>query len=116
MSKKLREFYAILGLDTDASNAEVRKAYYKLAKIYHPDKNGGKDEEKIKEINEAYNIIIKREREKGCDKWDDDDVLNYEFNLREVFGFFFTKKNNELALPTGLEPVTSRLTVVRSTN
>ena len=110
MGKELREFYAILGLDTDSSNAEVRKAYYKLAKIYHPDKNGGKDEEKIKEINEAYNIIMKREREK------DDDALDYEFNLREVFCFLFTKKNNELALPTGIEPVTSRLTVVRSTN
>ena len=61
MGKELSEFYAILGIHIDASNAEVRKAYYKLAKIYHPDKNGGKDEEKIKEINEAYNNIMKRE-------------------------------------------------------
>ena len=49
-------YYDILQINNNASSEEVKKSYYKLAKIYHPDKNG--NEEKFKEINEAYIILI----------------------------------------------------------
>ncbi|MBR1824988.1 MAG: DnaJ domain-containing protein [Alphaproteobacteria bacterium] len=53
------EYYTILGVSTDASPEEIKKAYYRLAKQYHPDTHSGdKDaEEKLKHINEAYDVL-----------------------------------------------------------
>lgn len=62
MSK--RDYYDILGVSKTASEAEIKKAYRKLAIKYHPDKEGG-DEAKFKEIGEAYDILkdsAKRQR------------------------------------------------------
>ena len=50
--------YITLNIDRDASNTEIKKAYYSLAKKYHPDRNPG-FEDKFKEINNAYENIIK---------------------------------------------------------
>ena len=49
--------YNILNIDKNASNAEIKKAYYNLARKYHPDKNPG-FEDKFKEVNNAYENII----------------------------------------------------------
>jgi len=51
-----KDFYEILEVSKDASDAEVKKAYRKMAHKYHPDKDGG-DEEKFKEVNEAYQTL-----------------------------------------------------------
>ena len=50
-----KDYYKILGVDKKASQDEVKKAFRKLARKYHPDMNQGdkKSEEKFKEINEA---------------------------------------------------------------
>ncbi len=55
-----KDYYNILGIQKNASNEEIKKAYKKLAIKYHPDKNKGNKiaEEKFKEINEAYEIFI----------------------------------------------------------
>lgn len=50
------DYYKLLGVEQNASNDEIKKAYRKLSLIYHPDKNNGKDE-KFKEINEAYSVL-----------------------------------------------------------
>lgn len=48
--------YNVLGIKQDASDDEIKKAYRKLSKEYHPDKSGG-DDVKFKQINEAYDIL-----------------------------------------------------------
>ena len=56
-----RSPYEVLGVPMSASDDQIKAAYRKLAKKYHPDLNGGSKaaEEKMKEINEAYNLLIK---------------------------------------------------------
>lgn len=58
MAVQYKDYYKILGVSKDASTDEIRKAYRKLAKQYHPDinKEAGA-EEKYKEINEAYEVL-----------------------------------------------------------
>ena len=55
-----KDYYKILGVDRKASEDDIRKAYRKLAMKHHPDKNPGdkKSEDKFKEINEAYQVLI----------------------------------------------------------
>lgn len=54
-----KDYYRILGVNRNASPEEIRQAYRKLAKQYHPDRNPGDKaaEEKFKEINEAYQVL-----------------------------------------------------------
>lgn len=51
-----KDYYSILGLERGASKDEVKKAFRKMAAKYHPDKSGG-DEEKYKEVTEAYAVL-----------------------------------------------------------
>ena len=60
--------YDILGIDKNASQEDVKKAFRKLAHKYHPDKPEG-DEEKFKEINAAYQILGKEENRKKYDQF-----------------------------------------------
>lgn len=50
------DYYSTLGVNKDATDAEIKKAYYKLAMEHHPDRDGG-DEEKAKLINVAYSTL-----------------------------------------------------------
>ncbi|MCL2546063.1 MAG: molecular chaperone DnaJ [Oscillospiraceae bacterium] len=54
-----RDYYDVLGVGKSAGDDEIKKAYRKLAKQYHPDLNQGDDEAevKFKEVNEAYNVL-----------------------------------------------------------
>ena len=53
----MSDYYEILGLQKNSSKDEIRRAYRKLAHDYHPDKQGGGDEKKFREINEAYEVL-----------------------------------------------------------
>ena len=53
---KDKDYYKVLECSKNASEAEIKKAFYKLAKKYHPDVYKG-DENKIKQINEAYEVL-----------------------------------------------------------
>ena len=52
-----RDYYEILGLQKHSSKDDIRRAYRRLAHEYHPDKQGGGDEKKFREINEAYEVL-----------------------------------------------------------
>jgi molecular chaperone DnaJ len=54
-----KDFYAILGIAKDASDADIKKAYRKLAREHHPDTNAGNtaSEKKFKDISEAYSVL-----------------------------------------------------------
>ena len=54
-----KDFYAVLGVAKDADADQIKKAYRKLARQYHPDANAGdaKAEEKFKEVSEAYDVL-----------------------------------------------------------
>src|SRR3989344_2919070 len=51
-----KDYYNILGINKGATKDEIKKAFYKLAHKYHPDKKEG-DENKFKEVNEAYKTL-----------------------------------------------------------
>ena len=71
MAEQKRDYYEVLGLSKGASEEELKKAYRKLAKKYHPDVNpGDKDAEaKFKEINEAYGILSDPEKKARYDQF-----------------------------------------------
>lgn len=69
MSK--RDFYEILGVSKNASEADIKKAYRRLAMKYHPDRNSGDKaaESKFKEANEAYEILSDQQKRAAYDQF-----------------------------------------------
>lgn len=64
-----KDYYDILGVDSDASAKEIKKAYRDLARKYHPDRNPDKAdaEERFKEIQEAYSVLSDKEKREEYD-------------------------------------------------
>ena len=63
-----KDFYKVLGVSKDATDAEITKAYRKLARKYHPDLNKTKEaEEKFKDISEAYDVLSNKENRQKYD-------------------------------------------------
>ncbi len=67
-----KDYYHALGLERSASDADIKKAYRRLAMKYHPDRNPGKEKEateRFKEINEAYGVLGDPEKRKQYDQY-----------------------------------------------
>lgn len=65
-----KDYYQLLGVSKDASTADIKKAYRKLAHKYHPDKGGTKeDEQKFREVNEAYQVLSDSTKRKQYDSF-----------------------------------------------
>lgn len=67
---KLGNLYARLGLQPNATQAEIKEAYYKLSKEYHPDRNVGKSDmsAKFRSVAEAYEILSNQSTRAEYDK------------------------------------------------
>ncbi len=65
-----RDYYEVLGIDKSASSDDIKRAYRKMAKKYHPDVNKEPDaEEKFKEVNEAYEVLGDEEKKAAYDRY-----------------------------------------------
>lgn len=66
-----KDYYKTLGVDKNASAKEIKKAYRKLARQYHPDVNPGDEtaEDRFKDINEAYEVLADEEKRKKYDQF-----------------------------------------------
>ena len=66
-----RDYYDVLGVSRNADESQIKKAYRKLAKKYHPDTNAGnaEAEQKFKEVTEAYDVLGDKEKRKMYDQF-----------------------------------------------
>lgn len=71
MPMNYKDYYAILGVKRDAAEKEIRSAYRRLARKYHPDVNPGNKEaeEKFKDISEAYEVLSDKEKRAKYDRF-----------------------------------------------
>jgi curved DNA-binding protein len=69
MAVKFQDYYETLGVGRNASGDEIKKAYRKLARKYHPDVNQDSGaEEKFKQVNEAHEVLKDSEKRKLYDQ------------------------------------------------
>src|SRR5262245_6163436 len=82
MPAATRDFYQTLGVSENASADDIKKAYRKLAKQYHPDanQNDPKAAERFKEIGEAYSILSDAEKRKQYDQMRKNPFASFGFN------------------------------------
>ena len=71
MAEQKRDYYEVLGINKGASADEIKKAYKKMARKYHPDLNPGDKsaEEKFKEVNEAYEVLSDPDKKARYDQY-----------------------------------------------
>ncbi len=78
---KYQDYYQILGVPRDASDADIKKSYRKLARRYHPDVNQDTSaEDKFKEVNEAYEVLKDSEKRQAYDRFGSDWKHGHEFS------------------------------------
>ena len=70
MAEQKRDYYEVLGVSRGASEAEIKKAYRKLAKENHPDLHPGdkEAEARFKEVNEAYEVLSDADKKARYDQ------------------------------------------------
>ena len=107
MAQEKRDYYEVLGIDKSASTEDIKKAYKKLARKYHPDMNPGdkEAEERFKEVNEANEVLSDPDKKARYDQFGfagvdpnygaggpgwGDGASGFDFgDLGDIFGSFF---------------------------
>lgn len=93
-----KDYYEILGVDKDASDSQIKSAYRKLAKKYHPDVNtDDKDAEaKFKEVTEAYEVLSDSEKRKQYDAFGSNANFSSGQNFDPGdFGFTYSNQGSQ---------------------
>ena len=82
----IKDYYKILNVDREASRTDIKKAYHKMAKTYHPDVNVDKSgcEERLKEMNEAYGILGDERKRMQYDRMTDPTINSRVFNSKSL--------------------------------
>lgn len=86
-------FYDRLGVKPDASESEIKKAFYRLAQKWHPDKNPDNKteaEEKFKDINEAYEVLSDKTKRETYDRYGKEGLSESGFHAGDPFDIFST--------------------------
>ena len=96
MAKDKRDYYEVLGVSKSADANEIKRAYRKLAKKYHPDMNKAEDaESKFKEVQEAYEVLSDPKKRSTYDQFghagmDPNSFAGQDFGgFEDIFGSFF---------------------------
>jgi curved DNA-binding protein len=85
---KYQDYYQILGVPRDAEKSDIKKAYRKLARRYHPDVNSEADaEEKFKEVNEAYEVLKDSDKRQAYDRFGADWKHGQQFDSGGFGGY-----------------------------
>src|SRR5919198_569918 len=88
MAATKRDYYQVLGVDRGASDAEIKKAFRRLARELHPDVNAHdpEAEEKFKEAAEAYEVLSDGERRRTYDQFGHEGLRSHGFDPAAGFG------------------------------
>lgn len=105
MAENKRDYYEVLGIQKDASEDDIKKAYRQMAKKYHPDLNPGdkEAEARFKEVNEAYEVLSDKQKRARYDQYGQAGVDpnfgaggyqgygfdNIDIDLGDIFSSFF---------------------------
>ena len=85
---KYQDYYQILGVPRHAEQSEIKKAYRKLARQYHPDVNQEAGaEEKFKQVNEAYEVLKDSSKRQAYDRFGSDWKHGQQFDGAGFGGF-----------------------------
>ncbi len=106
-----RDYYEVLGVPRNASQEEIKRAFRRLARQYHPDVNKSPDaEERFKEINEAYAVLSDPEKRAAYDRFGhagvngmggmpDFTAMDFADLFEELFGFGFGRRGPRRPAP-----------------
>ncbi|HDS09359.1 MAG TPA: molecular chaperone DnaJ, partial [Firmicutes bacterium] len=102
-----KDYYEILGVNRDATQDDIKKAFRKLSLKFHPDRNPGnaEAEEKYKEISEAYSVLSDTEKRTRYDNFGSSSGpgMGFDFGFsdifEDIFGDFFGSRRQSRTRP-----------------